>query len=246
MAEVWTVAPTARRLILASTSRVHGTGYLDHLEPHLEKLLAGIDRLLFVPYAGHDLDGYLGQVRQRFAALGVGVDGIHQAPDPVAAVEGAAAIFIGGGNTFRLLDRLLRDRLVEPIRRRVEAGTPYLGASAGSNVAGLTIRTTNDMPIVQPASFTALGLVEFQINPHYIDPDPTSTHMGETRDARLREFHEENETPVVALREGALLEIEGERITIEGEPGGKLFLRGSEPQPLVAGDRIDRRLPSSG
>ena len=234
-----------RRLILASTSRVHGTGYLDHLEPYLEKLFAGIDRLLFVPYAVHDLDSYAGHVRQRFAALGIGVESIHQAPDPAAAVAGATAIFVGGGNTFRLLDRLLRGRLIEPIRRRVEEGMPYLGASAGSNVAGPTIRTTNDMPIVRPASFGALGLVDFQINPHYIDPDPGSTHMGETRDMRLAEFHEENETPVVALREGALLDVEGERVTVEGAPGGKLFQRGAEPLPLVAGDRIDRLVARS-
>jgi len=232
-----------RQLILASASRVHGTGYLDHLEPYLEKLFAGVDRLLFVPYALHDLDRYTGQVRQRFAPLGIGIDGIHEAADPVVAIERAAAIFIGGGNTFRLLDRLLRGRLIEPIRRRVEAGRPYLGASAGSNVAGLTIRTSNDMPIVRPASFAALGLVDFQINPHYIDPDPSSTHMGETRDTRLNEFHEENETPVVALREGALLDIVGERVTVEGEPGGKLFQRGVEALPLLAGDRIDRLLP---
>ena len=235
-----------RSLILASTSSVHGTGYLDHLEAHLEQLFAGVDRLLFVPFAMHDLDGYTGQVRQRFATLGIGVEGIHQTADRAAALERAAAIFIGGGNTFRLLDRLLREELIEPIRRRVAAGMPYLGASAGSNVAGLTIRTTNDMPIVRPASFAALGLVEFQINPHYIDPDPSSTHMGETRDTRLREFHEENDSPVVAMREGALLRVAGERITLQGDPGGKLFRRGVEVQPLAAGDRIDLLLRSPG
>ena len=236
----------SRSLILASTSKVHGTGYLDHLEPWLERLFAGRHRLLFVPYALHDLDGYTAQVRQRFATLGIAVDGIHQAGHPASAVEEAQAIFVGGGNTFRLLDRLIRGDLLEPIRRRVAGGMPYLGASAGSNVAGLTIRTTNDMPIVRPASFAALGLVDFQINPHYIDPDPDSTHMGETRDTRLREFHEENETPVVALREGALLEVEGDRVSVAGEPGGKLFRRGQDPLPLVAGDRVDRLLAASG
>jgi dipeptidase E len=225
---------------------VHGTGYLDHLEPHFEFLFAGIERILFVPYAVHDLDAYADQVRQRFATLGIGVDAVHQAPHSASAVEGAEAIFIGGGNTFRLLDRLLCEELIEPIRRRVGAGMPYLGASAGSNVAGPTIRTTNDMPIVRPASFAALGLVEFQINPHYIDPDPTSKHMGETRDKRLLEYHEENETPVVALREGTLLEVEGERTTLRGDPGGKLFLRGAEPLSLTAGDRIDLLIPPTG
>ena len=225
-----------RRLVLASTSKVHGTGYLDHLVPWIERLLAGVERLLFVPYALHDQDGYAGQVRERFAELGIEVDGIHRAADPVAAVEEAAAIFVGGGNTFRLL---------EPIRSRVAGGMPYMGASAGSNIAGLTIKTTNDMPIVRPASFEALGLVGFQINPHYIDPDPGSTHMGETRDTRLREFHEENETPVVALREGALLEIAGDRVSVAGSPGGKLFRRGEEPSALLEGDRVDRLLASA-
>ena len=236
----------SRRLILASTSKVHGSGYLDHLEPHLVELFAEVERLLFVPYALHDLDGYAGKVRQRFAPLGIAVDGIHRAADPVAAVDAAAAIFVGGGNTFRLLDRLLREGLIEPIRRRALAGMPYLGASAGSNMAGPSIRTTNDMPIVRPATFEALALVDFQINPHYIDPDPTSTHMGETRDTRLAEFHEENATPVVALREGALLDVRGERVIVRGAPGGKLFRRGLEPLPLVDGDRIDRLLPGSG
>ena len=234
---------TRRRLVLASTSRVHGTGYLDHLEPWLAELFAGIDRLLFVPWALHDLDGYAAQVGERFAALGVEVDPIHRAEDPRRAVEEAAAIFVGGGNTFRLLDRLLAGGLIEPIRRRVAQGMPYLGASAGSNVAGPTIQTTNDMPIVRPETFESLGLVEFQINPHYTDPDPASTHMGETRDTRLGEFHEESETPVVALREGALLDVEDERVSVAGEPGGKLFQRGLEPMALAAGDRIDRLLP---
>ena len=235
----------SRRLVLASTSKVHGTGYLDHLEEHLVELFAGVERLLFVPYALHDVDGYAGQVRQRFAPLGIAVDAVHQTPDPAAAVESASAIFIGGGNTFRLLDRLLREGLIEPIRRRALAGMPYLGASAGSNMAGLTIGTTNDMPIVRPATFEALALVDFQINPHYIDPDPTSTHMGETRDTRLKEFHEENDTPVVALREGALLDVRGERVTVRGGPGGKLFRRGLEPTPLAPGDRIDELLAST-
>ena len=234
-----------RRLVLASTSKVHGTGYLDHLVPWIERLLAGVERLLFVPYALHDQDGYAGQVRERFAELGIEVDGIHRAADPVAAVEEAAAIFVGGGNTFRLLDRLQRGELLEPIRSRVAGGMPYMGASAGSNIAGLTIKTTNDMPIVRPASFEALGLVGFQINPHYIDPEPGSTHMGETRDTRLREFHEENETPVVALREGALLEIAGDRVSVAGSPGGKLFRRGEEPSALLEGDRVDRLLASA-
>jgi dipeptidase E len=148
-------------------------------------------------------------------------------------------MFIGGGNTFRLLDTLYVEGLIEPIRRRVAGGMPYMGTSAGSNVAGATIRTTNDMPIVQPPTFEALGLVDFQINPHFVDADPDSTHKGETREQRLAEFHEENETPVVAIREGTALVVEDDRVTLVGERGGRLFLRGRPTEDCPDGTRID-------
>ena len=177
-----------KKLLLVSTSQTHGTGYLDHCADEVIELMSGVERVLFFPYALYDRDGYAAKARKRFAEMGYGLDSAHEAPDPLRAVEDAEAIFVGGGNTFRLLDTLYRLDLIEPIRRRVEAGSPYMGASAGSNVAGATIKTTNDMPIVQPASFEALALVPFQINPHYLDPDPGSTHMGETRETRIREF----------------------------------------------------------
>ncbi len=233
---------TAPRLLLASSSRVHGSGYLDHLETALGELLAGASRLLFVPYALADQAGYAARARERFAAMGVEMDSIHEADSAAAAVERAEAVFVGGGNTFRLLDRLYRERLLAPLRERVAGGMPYSGASAGSNLAGPSIRTTNDMPIVYPPSFDALALVPFQINPHYIDPDPDSTHMGETRDTRLNEYHEENPLPVVALREGAMVRVEGRRMTLEGGPGGKLFRRGQPSVELAAGTRLDRIL----
>jgi len=214
---------------------------LHHCEEAVVDLFAGVERICFAPYALADHDGYATTVRNRFAELGVEVLSLHEAPDPVSAIEESEGLFIGGGNTFRLLSNLYGQGLVEPIRRRALAGMPYLGTSAGSNVAGTTIRTTNDMPIVQPPSFDALALVDFQINPHYIDPDTSSTHQGETRDDRLREFHEENETPVVALREGAWLRVAGRSVTLEGAPGGRLFRRGHpildcpDPTPLVPG-----------
>jgi dipeptidase E len=161
--------------------------------------------------------------------MGYGLVSLHEATDPRRAIEEAEAIFCGGGNTFRLLKTLLELDLLPLIRRRVAQGTVYAGASAGSNLACPTIRTTNDMPIVEPASLDALGLVGFQINPHYLDPPPASTHMGETREARIREFHEENETPVVGLREGAILRVEGPSVLLKGVAGARIFRRGQEP-----------------
>lgn len=146
-------------------------------------------------------------------------------------------MFVGGGNTFRLLTELHDHGLVETIRHRARGGMPYMGTSAGSNVAAPTLKTTNDMPIVEPPSFGALGLVPFQINPHYVDPDPSSRHMGETRDLRLAEFLEENDVPVVALREGAMLSLEGAVLHLLGSSGGKLFRRGAQPAEL--GDGAD-------
>ena len=161
--------------------------------------------------------------------MGYGLDSLHEAFDPRRAVEQAAAIFCGGGNTFRLLKALGEMGVLPLIRRRVAEGMVYSGASAGSNLACPTIRTTNDMPIVEPPSFDALSLVSFQINPHYLDPAPDSTHMGETRETRIREFHEENEAPAVGLREGAILRVEGASVLLKGLAGARIFRRGQEP-----------------
>lgn len=228
----------ARRLLLISNSTSHGGGYLDHCAAALRDFLAGVTRVLFVPYALHDLDGYTAKARERYAALGLGLSSVHEAGDPRRAVAEAEAFFAGGGNTFRLLLRLHDHALLEPIRRRVEAGVPYVGTSAGSNLACPTIKTTNDMPIVQPPSFAALDLVPFQLNPHYLDPAPGSTHMGETREERIREYHEENELPVVGLREGGMLRVEGPRMTLQGS-GARIFLRGEAPFEESAGASLD-------
>lgn len=228
-----------RRLLLISSSVCHPTGYLDHCENAIGAILGGVERVLFVPWALHDHDAYATKARKRFAELGFGLDSIHQASDPVAAVGEAQALFVGGGNTFRLLKRLWESGVVPAIRDRVSAGVPYIGTSAGTNVATISIRTTNDMPIVEPPTFEALGLVSFNINPHYLDADPASTHQGETREDRLREFLEENDRPVVALREGAWLEIEGDRIQLSGSRGGRLFLRGLNATEIAIGARLD-------
>jgi dipeptidase E len=223
----------ARRLLLISTSTIHGTRYLEHALPELRDLLCGSKRVLFVPFALRDHAGYAAKARTAFAEVGMALDSLHEAREPERAVLAAEAVFCGGGNTFRLLDALYERDLLPALRRRVDAGMPYAGASAGSNLACPTIKTTNDMPIVEPASFDALGLVSFQINPHYLDPAPGSTHMGETRETRIREFHEENDAPVVGLREGAMLRVEGDSVELRGRAGARIFRRGQEPLELA-------------
>jgi dipeptidase E len=216
-------------LLLISTSTVHGTQYLEHAFGPLEDFLGSVRRVLFIPYALQDRAGYAAKARAAFASIGCGLDSIHEASSPGDAVERAEAVFTGGGNTFRLLKALYEADLMAVLRRRVGEGMRYAGASAGSNLACPTIKTTNDMPIVEPPTFEALGLVPFQINPHYLDPDPGSTHMGETRETRIREFHEENETPVVGLREGAILRVDGGAVTLQGIAGARIFRRGKDP-----------------
>lgn len=221
------------RLLLISTSTVFGTRYLEHAFDDLRDVLAGVGRVLFIPYALRDHDGYAAKARAAFEEIGFGLASLHEVSEPRRAVEEAEAVFCGGGNTFRLLDALYSLDVMDPLRRRTRAGMPYTGASAGSNLACPTIRTTNDMPIVEPPTLDALSLVSFQINPHYIDPAPGSTHMGETRETRIREFHEENATPVVGLREGAILRVEGESVELRGRAGARVFRRGEDPVEVV-------------
>ena len=227
------------RLLLVSNSTIHGGAYLGHVLAPLKAILSGVSRALFVPYALRDHDGYLAKARPVFASLGVRLDSAHEAADPANAARRAEAVFVGGGNTFRLLKAMQVTGLVEAIRERCRAGMPYVGSSAGSNVAAPTIRTTNDMPIVQPNSFDALDLVPFQINPHYLDPDPSSTHMGETREERLVQYLEENETPVVGLREGAWLRVAGGSVVLEGTTGARVFRRGRPAVERHPGDLLD-------
>ena len=223
------------RLLLLSNSIIHGRGYMDHAIEAVRAHLAGVRRLAFIPYALKDHAGYGATVAGRLSEIGIEVDTLPADPGAAARMASAEAIFVGGGNTFRLIDHLQRLGLVEAIRSRVRGGVPYMGSSAGSVIAAPTIRTTNDMPIVQPASFEALSLVRFQINAHYLDPDPASTHMGETRELRLQEFHEENETPVVGLREGSWLEVSDRRVILRGEKAARIFRRGAEPEELPPG-----------
>jgi dipeptidase E len=217
------------RAILLSNSTCHGRAYLDHAIDEIAEFLGGVRRLAFVPFALNDHTAYGAKVADRLRGIGVEVTALREDGRAARHVEEAEAIFVGGGNTFRLLDRLQRNGILDPLRRRALAGMPYLGASAGTVIAGPTIKTTNDMPIVHPRSLDAIGLVPFQINCHYLDADPSSTHMGETRETRLREFHEENDMAVVGLREGAWLRAEEGRILLKGEVGARVFVKGKAP-----------------
>ena len=227
-----------RNLLLLSNSRNHGTGYLDHAEDAVIEFFARVDRILFVPFALHDQIDYWSNTRERFRALDIEVDRLEEGPNGPRAVREAGGIFVGGGNTFRLLDHLHRWNLIEAIRMRALEGLPYMGASAGTVIASPTLKTTNDMPIVEPSSFEALGLTSFQINCHYLDADHASRHMGETRELRIREFLEENEAPVLALREGAFLRIKGSRLALDGTAGARLFRRGTDTLDLSPGDPL--------
>jgi dipeptidase E len=217
------------RLLLISNSTMHGGGYLEHCGTEIRDFLGPRKRVLFVPYALFDHDAYTARARRAFTGLGHELVSVHERHHAPQAVDEADAVFIGGGNTFRLLAALYHYGLFAAIQQRALAGLPYIGSSAGTNVATPSIRTTNDMPIVQPPSFTALGLVPFQINPHYLDPDPDSSHMGETREERIRQFHEEHGTPVLGLREGCMLRVEGDRMELRGTTSARLFRRLAEP-----------------
>lgn len=225
--------PPNMRLLLISSSNVHGYGYLDHAETEIRAL--GLRRVVFAPFALMDRDAYTARVRARLAPMDIEVTELKGAAD-LARADG---LFVGGGNTFRLLKTLYELELLDPIRDPVREGRlAYIGSSAGTNIAAPTIRTTNDMPIVEPPSFDALGLVPFQINPHYLDPDPHSTHKGETREERIAQFHEENQTPVVGLREGAMLRVHDAEVVLAGTANARVFRHGMEPEELAPGSRL--------
>jgi len=228
-----------RRLLLISNSTQHGRGYLDHVIGEILATLGGARRVLFVPFALADRVGYAAKFRARLAEEGVEAEALAADATGPRRIEAAEAVFVGGGNTFRLLKTLHENGFVAPLRARCLAGMPYLGASAGVNVACPTVRTTNDMPIVEPPTLDALGLVPFQINPHYLDPDPSSTHMGETREQRIVEFLEENERVVVGLREGGWLRVEGAHGRLGGERPARVFRRGAAPEERPVGSDLD-------
>jgi dipeptidase E len=223
------------RLLLISSSNVHGYGFLDHAEPYIREFLGGPRKIAFVPFALFDRAGYTQRVRERLAPLGCAVTQVESGKE----VETAEVLFVGGGNTFRLLKTFYELDLMPLIRERVRRGMLYIGSSAGTIITCPTIRTTNDMPIVEPPSLTSLGLVHYQINPHYVDADPNSTHKGETREERLLQFHEENATPVVGLREGTMLRVTDGSTTLVGDKPARVFRRGQVPVEVDAGSCLD-------
>jgi dipeptidase E len=216
-----------------------GEPYLDYPKYEILRFLGEKPvHCVFIPYAAvtFSYDEYEQKVAERFAQIGHSVKSIHRADDPVKAIEQAEAIVVGGGNTWKLVRAMRENRLFEAIRRKVWQGTPYLGWSAGSNVACPTLRTTNDMPIIDPCGFDTLGLVPFQINPHYLDKNPEG-HGGETREQRIQEFLEINpDTYVVGLREGTMLEVNNSGIKLIGNLPARIFKKGQEPRELTSGD----------
>jgi len=227
-----------KKMILASTSTIHGSGYLEYLHPTLEGHLKEVETVTFIPFArpgGISYDRYTDAVRNSFAKINIKVIGIHTYKDMKDALLNSEAIFIGGGNTFELLNQLYQQQLLVPLKNTIENGIPYLGTSAGSNICGLNIKNTNDMPIIYPPSFEALAIIPFNINAHYLDPLKGSKHMGETRETRIKEFHVFNETPVLGLREGSWISVEGDEISLKGKHTARLFNKNKEAVEVASG-----------
>ncbi|WP_310558723.1 dipeptidase PepE [Flavobacterium sp.] len=225
-------------MIIASTSSLHGGDYLDYLLEELKIHFEHCKTILFIPYArpsGITHEEYTEIVAQAFAKIGKAVKGIHQFEDNSTAIKNAEAIFVGGGNTFLLVTQLYRNDIMNVLAEAIKSGTPYLGTSAGSNICGLTMQTTNDMPIIYPPSFKTLGIIPFNLNPHYLDADAQSNHMVETRETRIKEFHSFNTIPVLGLREGSWLEVKGNKIILKGDLTARLFRQNQTPTELESG-----------
>jgi len=215
-----------KKLFVASTSTVHGKGYLEYILPPLSDFFKGVHEILFIPYArpsGLTYEAYTEIAKEAFEKIHINIRGIHEYSNSIDAINNAKGIFIGGGNTFLLVEQLYKNKLISAIKNVVENGVPYFGTSAGSVVTGITMQNTNDMPIIYPPSFNTFKLLNFNLNCHYIDPDVNSTHMGETRETRIHEFHMINKIPVLGLREGSWLEVEGGKVILKGNLNSRLF-----------------------
>lgn len=230
-----------KNILLASTSTLFGGQYLEYLETPIKELFNGIDEIIFIPFArpgGISHDDYTAKVAAYFSNLQIKVKGLHTFDNPKDAINKAKGFFTGGGNTFLLLKALYEMDVLENLKSKVEQGTPYLGASAGSNIAGINIRTTNDMPIVYPPSFDALGWIPFNLNPHYLDPIEGLQHNGETRETRILEFLTQNDIPVIGLREGSWIRIQNNEIILKGPHTARIFSPGKEIYELAAESQI--------
>lgn len=230
-----------KNIVLASTSTLFGGDYLAYLKDTLVELFTGVKEIIFVPFArpgGISHDEYTAKAAAYFATLGIEVKGLHTFQNPKEAIANAQGFFTGGGNTFLLVKQLHELELMSVLKEAVASGKPYLGASAGSNIGGINMKTTNDMPIVYPPSFDTMGLVPFNLNPHYLDPQPDLKHNGETRETRIKEFHTQNIIPVVGLREGNWIRVKGNTITVEGSENTRIFEAGKEPYEVSAGSAL--------
>ena len=230
-----------KNLIIASTSTLHGGDYLEYLLPVLENHFANCQTIIFIPYArpgGITHDAYTETVQKAFSKINKKVVGLHTFENPEVALNTAEGIFTGGGNTFLLVTQLYQNNSMAALSKAITKGIPYLGTSAGSNITGISMQTTNDMPIIYPPSFTTLGAIPFNLNPHYLDPDTQSKHMGETRETRIKEFHAFNDTPVLGLREGSWLEVTGNNIILKGTLTARWFTQNQEPIELVPGSSL--------
>jgi dipeptidase E len=237
-----------QNIILASTSSLYGESYLSYLRSCVSQLFGNIKTLIFIPYArpgGISHDDYTQQAASFFKQLQIEVKGLHQFEDAGRAIDEGAGFFTGGGNTFLLVKQLHELGLMKVLKQNVRSGKPYLGTSAGSNIAGINMQTTNDMPIVYPPSFETLGLVPFNLNPHYLDPNPALKHNGETRETRIKEFHSQNNIPVVGLREGSWIRVSGNKITTEGMHSSRIFEQGKEAYELAPGATLDFKKQAS-
>ena len=231
-----------RNIIIASTSTLHNGDYLEYILEDLTSFFENTKTILFIPYArpgGISHDDYTEKSSKSFSKINKTVIGIHTFKNPIEAIKNAQGIFVGGGNTFVLTNQLYKNNLIDILKTAVNNGIPYLGTSAGSNICGLTIKTTNDMPIIYPPSFNALGLLPFNINPHYLDPDTTSKHMGETRETRIKEFHNFNTHPVIGLREGSWLLVEGKSVILKGTLTARVFEYNKSPYEVKPNTQLN-------
>jgi len=230
-----------KNLIIASTSTLHGGNYLDYLLPTLEQHFSNCETIVFIPYArpgGISHEEYTNKVQLAFSQIGKKVLGLHTFENTIEATKNAQGIFTGGGNTFLLVSQLYENNIMETLVQAIAKGVPYLGTSAGSNITGISMQTTNDMPIIYPPSFNTLGAIPFNLNPHYLDADWQSKHMGETRETRIKEYHVFNSIPVLGLREGSWLDVKGNQIILKGTLTARLFRQNQEPQELEPGSDL--------
>lgn len=231
-----------RSIIIASTSTVYGGEPLDYLLEELKIHFKNTETILFIPFArpsGISHDQYTLRIKKPFKKIGKTIRGIHEFSDPSEAIKQAKGIYVGGGNTFVLVSQLYKNDCLNALKEAVNNGTPYLGTSAGSNICGLTMNTTNDMPIVYPPSFKTLGFVPFNINPHYLDPNPGSKHMGETRETRIKEFHKFNTQPVIGIREGSYIEVNGNDIVLKGSLQARVFEYNNEAYEIETNSSLN-------